>query len=47
LYWPDEHPSWTAAAVLLAADTLYQITPAHALFTSGDAVAPPKTAARV
>ena len=47
VYWPDEHPSWTAAAVLLAADTLYQITPAHALFTSADAVAPPKTAARV
>lgn len=32
--WPDERPTWTAAAVLLAADALYQLTPANGLFTS-------------
>ncbi|MCZ6711620.1 MAG: prenyltransferase [Gammaproteobacteria bacterium] len=32
--WPDERPTWTAGAVLLAADALGQITPAAALFTS-------------
>ena len=30
--WPDERPTWTAAAVLLAADALYQLTPANRLF---------------
>jgi hypothetical protein len=30
--WPDERPSWTAAAVLLAADALFRLTPAHSLF---------------
>jgi hypothetical protein len=30
--WPDERPTWTAGAVLLAADTLYGITPGQALF---------------
>ncbi len=33
LYWPRERPTWTAAAVLLAADALYRITPAAGLFT--------------
>ena len=33
--WPDERPTWTAAAVLLAADALYQLTPANTLF-AGD-----------
>ena len=30
--WPQEKPSWTAAAVLLAADALYKISPAATLF---------------
>ncbi len=32
VHWPDERPSWTAAAVLLAADALFELTPAHTLF---------------
>ena len=32
--WPDERPTWTAGAVLLAADTLYGLTPGAQLFTS-------------
>ena len=31
-YWPDEKPTWTAGAVLLAADTLFDLTPAASLF---------------
>jgi hypothetical protein len=31
--WPDEKPTWTAAAVLLAADALTEHTPASHLFT--------------
>jgi hypothetical protein len=31
--WPDERPTWTAGAVLLAADALYRLTPAASLFT--------------
>lgn len=34
--WPDERPTWTAAAVLLAADALARITPASGLFTRHD-----------
>lgn len=30
--WPDERPTWTAGAVLLAADALERLTPASALF---------------
>jgi hypothetical protein len=30
--WPDEKTSWTAAAILLAHDALYRITPAGRLF---------------
>ncbi|MCR9185324.1 MAG: prenyltransferase [Halieaceae bacterium] len=33
LLWPDEQPTWTAAAVLLAADALTGYTPAAQLFT--------------
>lgn len=33
LLWPDERPTWTAGAVLLAADALTQHTQASALFT--------------
>jgi len=33
--WPDgQRPTWTAAAVVLAADCLYDLTPASALFRS-------------
>ena len=31
-FWPIEKPTWTAAAVLLAADTLYKFTDANELF---------------
>ena len=34
LLWPAEKPTWTAGAILLAADALTQHTPAAALFTS-------------
>ena len=30
--WPDEKPTWTAAAILLAADALTEYTPASRLF---------------
>ena len=33
-YWPDEKPTWTAGAVLLAADTLFAYSPAFRLFTT-------------
>lgn len=32
LHWPDERPTWTAAAILLAADALYEMTPGHRIF---------------
>ncbi|WP_373092115.1 prenyltransferase [Zhongshania sp.] len=32
LLWPDERPTWTAAAILLAADALTEYTAAHRLF---------------
>ena len=31
--WPEETTTWTAGAVLLAADALHRLTPAHRLFT--------------
>ena len=31
--WPDEKPTWTAGAILLAADALTEYTPAAKLFT--------------
>ncbi len=34
--WPDERPTWTAGAVLLAADALAQATPASRLFTCAE-----------
>ncbi len=34
IYWPLEKPTWTVAAVLLAADALIQATSAAKLFTS-------------
>ncbi len=32
--WPDERPTWTAGAILLAADTLYGLTSGATLFTA-------------
>ena len=34
VYWPDERPTWTSAAVLLAADALHHFTPGASLFAS-------------
>lgn len=34
--WPAERPAWTAAAVILAADALLQLSPAHDLFVRPD-----------
>ncbi len=34
LLWPDEKPTWTAGAILLAADALTEHTPASRLFCS-------------
>jgi hypothetical protein len=31
--WPEERPTWTAGAILLAADALFELTPAANLFT--------------
>jgi hypothetical protein len=31
--WPDERPTWTAGAILLAADTLFGLTGAATIFT--------------
>ena len=31
-FWPVEKPTWTAAAILLAADSLYKFTDASELF---------------
>ncbi|MDF1643416.1 MAG: hypothetical protein P1U80_04455 [Pseudomonadales bacterium] len=33
LLWPNEQPTWTAGAVLLAADALCDATPASKIFT--------------
>jgi hypothetical protein len=34
--WPAEHSTWTAAAVVLAADALSRTTPGHAVFSATD-----------
>jgi hypothetical protein len=34
LLWPDERPTWTAGAIMLAADALTEHTPAAKLFCS-------------
>lgn len=36
--WPKEKTSWTGAAMLLAADALYQLTPACRLFTQPSSI---------
>ena len=33
IYWPEETPSWTSAACILAADANNRLTKAHHLFT--------------
>jgi hypothetical protein len=33
IMWPDEKPTWTAGAILLAADALTEYTAASTLFT--------------
>ena len=38
VYWPDERPTWTTAAVLLAADALQGISGSRAIFTRPQAV---------
>ena len=43
VHWPDERPSWTAAAILLAADALYGLTPAKGLFTEHNSEPPQHT----
>ena len=42
--WPDERPTWTAGAVMLAADALSQHTPACRLFTRVDLLSPDEPA---
>ena len=32
-FWPIEKPTWTAGAVLLAADAVYNFTPGSELFS--------------
>jgi hypothetical protein len=44
LYWPRERPTWTAAAVLLAADALFRATPAAGLFTDSPLAEPEQKA---
>jgi hypothetical protein len=34
VHWPDEKPTWTAGAVLLAADALFEYSAACTLFTT-------------
>jgi hypothetical protein len=32
VFWPDEHSTWTSAAVILAVDALSRTTPASGIF---------------
>ena len=43
ILWPDERPSWTAGAILLAADALTDHTPASRLFQSVELLVPEDT----
>lgn len=47
LLWPEERPTWTAGAILLAADALTQHTPASQLLTSVDLIDSPQEAKRL
>jgi len=42
-FWPDEKPTWTAGAVLLAADALFDLTPASTLFKTVEPAEASKT----
>jgi hypothetical protein len=33
IFWPDEKPSWTSSALIVAADTLFNLSDAADLFT--------------
>lgn len=46
LLWPDERPTWTAGAILLAADALTEHTPAAKLFCSINVLEAESTTAR-
>jgi len=39
IYWPDEQPSWTSGALILAADANNELTKAANLFTSKQFIA--------
>lgn len=39
VFWPDERPTWTAGAILLAADAVQQLTPASQLLSGASASA--------
>jgi hypothetical protein len=47
LLWPEERPTWTAAAILLAADALAGATPAARLFTRVELPEPTQQAERL
>ncbi len=47
LLWPEEKPTWTAGAILLAADALTEHTPAAKLFTEVRLLNPAKGTERV
>ena len=32
IFWPDEQPTWTAGAMLLLIDALYELTPGASIF---------------
>ena len=42
-FWPDEKPTWTAGAVLLAADALFDLTSASTLFKTVEPAEASKT----
>ena len=44
IMWPDEKPTWTAGAILLAADALTDYTRASKLFNSVELLEPSQQA---
>lgn len=46
ILWPEEKPSWTSAAVLLAADAIFRLTGAAGLFMRARRHSPPSTTRR-
>jgi hypothetical protein len=34
IFWPNEKPSWTSSALIIAADTIFNFSNAANLFTS-------------